>query len=89
MARQMKTTRLPKTDSIEELARFWDEHDVTELEDELEEVTEPIFQRADETTIQINLPKQDLERLRRVADRIGIDHTKLVQEWIHEKLQAA
>ena len=60
-----------------------------DVEDELEEVTDPIFQRADETTIQINLPKQDLEQLRRVADRIGIDHKKLIQEWIHEKLQAA
>ena len=85
----MKTTRLPKTDSIEELARFWDEHDVTEFEDELDEVIGPVFRRADETTIQINLPKRDLEQLRRVADRIGIDHTKLIQEWIHEKLQAA
>ena len=85
----MKKTRLPKTDSIEELARFWDEHDVTDFENELEEVTDPIFQRADETMIQINLPKQDMEQLRRVAERIGIDHTKLIQEWIHEKLQAA
>ena len=85
----MKPTKLPKTDSIEELARFWDEHDVTDFEDELEEVTDPIFRRADETTIQINLPKQDMEQLRRVADRIGIDHAKLIQEWIHEKLQVA
>ena len=62
---------------------------MTEFEDELDEVTGPVFRRADETTIQINLPKRDLEQLRRVADRIGIDHTKLIQEWIHEKLQAA
>jgi hypothetical protein len=27
----MSTTRLPQTDSIQELARFWDTHDVTEL----------------------------------------------------------
>jgi hypothetical protein len=32
-------------DSIEEIARFWDSHDITELEDQLEEVKEPAFER--------------------------------------------
>ena len=85
----MRNTRLPKTDSIEELARFWDEHDLTDFEDELEEVTHPVFQRADVATIQIHLPRQELEQLQRVADQIGVDHTKLIQVWIHEKLQTA
>jgi hypothetical protein len=35
---------LPPTDSIEELARFWDSHEVTEFEDQLEEVSEQVFQ---------------------------------------------
>jgi len=30
-------------DSIEKLAEFWDTHDLTDFEDELEEVTEPVF----------------------------------------------
>lgn len=34
----MKTEHLPKTDSIQELAQFWDTHDLTDFEDELEEV---------------------------------------------------
>ena len=29
---------IPKTDSIEELAKFWDSHDVTDLADALEAV---------------------------------------------------
>ncbi len=40
---------IPATDSIEELARFWDTHDLTDFEDQLEPVTEPIFER--KTTI--------------------------------------
>ena len=32
----MKTQRLPQTDSIQELAQFWDTHDLTDFEDELE-----------------------------------------------------
>ena len=35
---------IPKTDSIQELAHFWDTHDLTDFEDELEEVSEPVFE---------------------------------------------
>jgi predicted DNA binding CopG/RHH family protein len=84
----MKAPQLPKTDSIEELARFWDEHDLTDFEDELEEVTEPVFRRSEHATIQIHLPWQELEQLRRLASKAGVDDTTLIQEWIHEKLQA-
>jgi hypothetical protein len=42
----MKTEHLPKNDSIQELAQFWDSHDLTAFQDELEEVTEPIFELA-------------------------------------------
>ena len=37
--------QLPKTDSIDELAEFWDTHDLTDFEEELEEVPEPVFIR--------------------------------------------
>ena len=38
-------TDIPQTDSIQELAHFWDIHDVTDFEDELEEMSEPVFKR--------------------------------------------
>jgi hypothetical protein len=44
-------TALPKTDSIDELARFWDTHDLTDFEDQLEVVTEPVFVRAPDRVI--------------------------------------
>ena len=37
-----------KTDSIKELARFWDKHDITDFEDLLEEVTDPVFSKGKE-----------------------------------------
>ena len=37
--------KIPETDSVEELARFWDAHDLTDFEEELEEVEEPVFDR--------------------------------------------
>lgn len=42
---------IPKTDSIEELARFWDTHDLTDFEDQLEEVTVEVFEREAEPVI--------------------------------------
>ena len=40
----MNRKNIPKTDSIQELAHFWDTHDLTDVEDELEEVSEPVFE---------------------------------------------
>ena len=53
MEEPMNKRRLPQTDSIQELASFWDTHDVTEFEDELEEVSEPVFQRETEITVHL------------------------------------
>ena len=44
----MNGRHLPQTDSIQELAEFWDAHDLTEFERELEEVKEPVFGRETE-----------------------------------------
>ena len=48
----MSDTKIPHADSVEELARFWQTHDLTDFEDKLEEVTEPVFVRKEavETT---------------------------------------
>ncbi len=39
----MKGNKIPQTDSIQELADFWDTHDLTDFDAELEEVDEPVF----------------------------------------------
>ena len=42
----MKHTKIPQTNSLQELAQFWDTHDLTDFEDELEEVrVEDIFEK--------------------------------------------
>ena len=40
----MKTPKIPSTDSIQELARFWDTHDLTDFEGVLEEMPEDVFE---------------------------------------------
>jgi hypothetical protein len=55
----MKTERLPQTDSIQELAHFWDTHDLTDFEDELEDLIEPVFESP--IVIPLNLESDEAE----------------------------
>ena len=81
-------SKIPQTDSVAELARFWDTHDLTEFEDELEEVKTPVFQRGSENELRITLPSDDAAALDRAAESRGVDDTELVREWLTEKLHA-
>lgn len=80
----MKKSRLPKTDSIEELAEFWDTHDLTEFEDELEEVAEPVFVR--QPTVKVPLTAREAEAVGRMAQAKGVSREKLIRAWVLEKL---
>lgn len=83
----MKSSTLPRTDSIEELARFWQTHEVTAFEDQLEEVPEPVFDRAPQVTLILRLAPEKLERLRRIAEIQGVGQDELLEEWVLEKLE--
>ena len=83
----MKKQQLLKTDSIEELAHFWDTHDLTEFEDELEEVTEPVFEK--ETAVTIKLLPEEAEAVKKMAASRGVLEKDLIHQWVQEKLQTA
>ena len=82
----MKTQRLPQADSIQELAQFWDTHDLTDFEDELEEATEPVFEPA--RVIPLNLESDEAEAVRRIAEAKGITDAELIRGWVREKIHA-
>jgi len=82
----MNSQRLPKTDSIQELANFWDTHDVTEFEDALEEVEESVFER--DTGITVHLDSGDAHAVREMAQSLGVRDSELVREWVHERIHA-
>ena len=86
MEEPMKSKKIPKTDSIHELARFWDTHDLTDFEDELEEMTEPIFQQ--ETLVRISLPQDEFETIKEIAKSRGVEYTELIRQWVSEKVEA-
>jgi hypothetical protein len=87
MEKLMKSPRIPQTDSIEELARFWDTHDLTDFKDELEEVTEPVFERR--TILSVHLEPEEVEAVEQIAQTRGIGSEQLLREWILEKVRAS
>lgn len=80
----MKRSKLPRTDSIQELARFWETHDLTDFADELEEVTEPAFAGGD--SISLHLQSRDAREVRRLAESKGVSQTELIHQWVLQKL---
>jgi len=80
----MKKSRLPNTDSIEKLATFWDTHDLTDFEDELEEVVEPVFVR--DTALKLHLASSEAEAIERLAKAKGVSPEELVRGWVLQKL---
>ena len=81
----MSARKIPQTDSIEELARFWDSHDLTDFEEELEGVPEPVFER--ETVLRVHLPSKEAQTLKELARSKGLDDADLVRQWVLERVQ--
>lgn len=78
---------IPQTDSIQELARFWDTHDLTDFDDELEEVAEPVFER--EAVVRVQLEPDEIETLNEIAKAKGVGSAELIREWVLEKIQVS
>jgi CopG antitoxin of type II toxin-antitoxin system len=82
----MKKPKIPSTDSIEEFARFWETHDATDFEDEVEEVTEPVFVRKPRTVMTIRLEPQEAEAVEKIAKARGVEESALLREWVRESI---
>jgi hypothetical protein len=77
--------KIPRTDSIQELATFWQNHDVTDFEDELEEVHEVVFER-EQVVVGVPLTADEHEAIRRAAAVRGLDKAELIHQWVKERL---
>lgn len=84
MAKSIKKSQLPKTDSIHQLAEFWDTHDLTDFEDELEEVAEPVFVR--DNPIRVHLESREAEVVEQMAKDKGVTREALIRDWVLQKI---
>lgn len=83
----MNRSQIPQTDSIQELAEFWDTHDLTDFEAELVEVTEPVFERGN--SVVVHLESREAVAITEIAKGKGVTPDSLIHEWVREKLRAA
>ena len=81
----MSSKKIPKTDSIQELAQFWDNNDLTEFDDQLQEASEPIFVREKPMEIHLSLSSEETKMVENIAKSKGVGISKLVHDWIVEK----
>jgi aryl-alcohol dehydrogenase-like predicted oxidoreductase len=86
MESPMKKSKLPNTDSIQKLAEFWDTPDLTDLEGELQEVTEPVFERG--KALQVPLGPKEIAALERLAQSKGVSPQQLVRSWVLQRIAA-
>jgi hypothetical protein len=84
MEKAMKKPKLPKSDSIQELAAFWDSHDATEFEADLVEVNVPVFART--IAIRVPLESKDAAVVAQLAKTRGMTREALVGEWVRQKV---
>jgi predicted DNA binding CopG/RHH family protein len=83
----MKRRHIPKTDSITKLADFWQGHDLTDYEDELEEVAEPVFEQRATPNVTLRLGSRQAVAVQRIARAHGIACAQLVRTWIAERIR--
>lgn len=81
---KMNKNMPPQTDSIQQLAKFWDTHDLTDFEEELEEVPEPVFARG--ATLKVPLDIGEIEAVERIAQAEQLSREELVRAWVLQKL---
>jgi len=71
--------------SYEEIADFWDSHDLSDFENELEEVSLDVDLQSRKTYFALDQALSD--RVRVLARRRGIPAGTLVNLWVQEKLR--
>jgi hypothetical protein len=79
--------RTPQTGSISELAHFGDTHDLTDFEEELEEVEEPVLESG--APVILRLDSAEAATVKRLAESRGGTDTDLIHQWVVERIARA
>jgi predicted DNA binding CopG/RHH family protein len=78
----MKRQKPIKKAAIQKLAEFWDSHDLTDFESELQNVARPVFAR--KRSIEVNLNVDELQAIQELASAKGITREKLLHQWVRQ-----
>lgn len=83
-----QTSRIPDFKTREEMAEWFDTHDMADYQDEFKTVRAKFAKNLSEG-LNIRLDTETLAKLRHIAKEKGIGPTTLVRMWIIERLKEA
>ncbi|RJQ30932.1 MAG: hypothetical protein C4562_07285 [Actinobacteria bacterium] len=70
----------------EQIADFWDTHEVTDYLDQLEVVKEPYVDKRPMKQISIRFDEKTIAKIKKTASKKGIAYQTLIRMWVNEKL---
>jgi len=73
--------------SDEEIADFWDKHNVTDYWDQLRPAKEQFIDKRPKKAISMRIDEDTLDELKKVAKSKGIGYQTLARMWIQERLK--
>ena len=76
---------MPKFETDEEAARFWETHSFEDYHNDTKDA-EIVFVKKPKKTIAIRLDPDDVKSVERIAERKGLSYTSLIRMWIREHL---
>lgn len=77
-----KHIKIPEFNTLQEMAEFWDTHDITDFEDQLVEVQEPVFKNLRTRIITVRLDADHYDMLQEIAEQEQQDTISLVRGWV-------
>lgn len=89
MKKKVKS-KIPEFKTLEEEANFWDTHDITDFEDETEDV-DIVFEldKPRDKTLIVRLQRDFKDQLEKVARSKGLNVSTLARMWLIERLQSS
>jgi predicted DNA binding CopG/RHH family protein len=79
--------KIPKYKSDQKTAQFWDEHSLTEFEDDLELLEEKVFVKPEKQVMTIRVEKKFAKAMKAIAREKGINYSTLARMWLIERIK--
>ncbi len=77
-----KQEKLPEFESVDEEVEFWENHDVTDFLDELEDLNDVEYKQGKDRVVSVRLPQGLVGKLKAYAKSQDIPYTTLIRRWI-------
>ena len=79
---EKKGEKLPEFESVDEEVEFWENHDVTDFLDELEDLDDVEYMQGKDRVVSVRLPQGLVDKLKAYAKSQEVPYTTLIRRWI-------